>query len=59
MNLDGLAKSPKNKSDPNFIGYQNFTASISEKFHPALKPSDSYSDPLSGIIRNRDLFQKA
>jgi hypothetical protein len=54
----GMPTSTNSKSnfpDPNFIGYQNYTASISEKFFP----QKNSADPLAGVIKNKDIFLKA
>ena len=54
-----------NHEDPNYMAYQDYTASIGDKydFGSTLQPKPQASlggaeDPF-GVVRNRDLFMKA
>lgn len=55
LGFPASTNSKSNCPDPNFIGYQNYSASISEKFFP----QKSSSDALVGVIKNKDIFLKA
>ena len=54
LGFPASTNSKSNCPDPNFIGYQNYSASISEKFFP----QKSSSDALVGVIKNKDIFCK-